>query len=312
MSACAWRRAGRADIPALSAFLSEREERCAGFSGRLLREAPGGGAELRLPTPLRGGVWIAVPSGAAAAVDSIAGALLCHPSGLAFPLLPGRGADAGEDPLGRELARLSAARVWRAASAAGPADDVERLEEIAGLEPLVRVGYETMRLGAAAVAGFAQRGASEAGAFAVRRAGPPDLDLLFPLQEAYEREEVLTPIHEFNPAACRAALARSLELQLVFVAEEIPARGPRRAVAKAQTNARGFRVDQVGGVFTLPERRGRGAAAALMAVLLAEIGRAGRGASLFVKPGNAPALALYRGLGFEGIGAYRADYFLEG
>jgi len=140
----------------------------------------------------------------------------------------------------------------------------------------------------------------------VRRARPEDLGALYPLQEAYEREEVLTPIHEFNAAASRAALARSLELQLVYVAVE-----DGRIVAKAGTNARGFGVDQIGGVYTIPERRGRGLATALMAALLGEIRRAGRCVALFVKPGNAAALALYRALAFREIGDYRADYLLD-
>jgi predicted GNAT family acetyltransferase len=124
------------------------------------------------------------------------------------------------------------------------------------------------------------------------------------LQEAYEREEVLTPIHDFNRAACRASLARALERQIVLAAEEGGV-----LVGKAGTNARGFGVDQVGGVYTLPERRGRGVASALMAALLAEIGSSGKKPALFVKPTNAPARALYRSLGFEDIGDYRADYF---
>ena len=80
-------------------------------------------------------------------------------------------------------------------------------------------------------------------------------------------------------------------------------------MGKAGTNARGFRVDQIGGVYTLPARRGRGIAAALMAALLADILGQGRKPSLFVKPTNAAALALYRSLGFEDIGDFRADYF---
>jgi len=139
----------------------------------------------------------------------------------------------------------------------------------------------------------------------LRRAYPADVDDLMYLQEAYEREEVLTSVHEFNRAACRASLLRALERQLVFVAEEDGV-----FVGKAGTNARGFRVDQVGGVYTLPERRSRGVAGALMAALLAQIEGSGKTASLFVKPCNAPALSLYRRLGFADIGDYRADYFL--
>jgi len=301
VSSPAWRRAARPELPGLAAFLSAREERCAGFAGRLLR-----GGELRLPAPIRGGVWLAGSPG-----GGITGALLCHPSGLAFPLLPKQ--EEADPLLARELARLYAARIWRAASATGLSRDVERLEALAGLPAIVKVGYILMCLPAARMPLCSAGAAPISGppsdpggpAFSVRRAGPADLEALLPLQEAYEREEVLTPIHDFNPAACRAALARSLELQLVYLAED----SSGRPLAKAATNARGFRVDQIGGVFTLPERRGRGAARALMAALLAEIGRAGRSASLFVKPGNAPALGLYRGLGFEEIGEYRADYF---
>jgi len=332
MNRLTWRRAVRADLPALAAFLAGREERCATFSDRLLRGS-GGGREPRLPSPLRGGVWIAREEAGEGPGRGIAGtpaadeapgglapplgAVLLHPSGLAFPLLPERGPAAGagaagaaEDGLGRELARLSAARIWRAASAAGPASDVERFEAAAGLEPLVRVGYALMALPATRASGVAQRVGS-GGPFSVRRAAAADLDALYPLQEAYEREEVLTPIHELNPAACRAALARSLEQQLVYVAEEPDGRGGSRIVAKAGTNARGFRVDQVGGVYTLPERRGRGAARALMAALLGEAGASGRDVALFVKSRNAPALGLYRGLGFEELCGYRADYFRE-
>jgi len=342
VSGSAWRRAGRADIPALSAFLSAREESCAGFSGRLLRSAPeaapGAPPELRLPSSLRGGVWIAEkpdgalrdasPRPAAAACPRVVGALLCHPSGLAFPVFPapGGGEAVDDEGLRRALGLLQTALIWRPASAAGSARDVERFEAIARIEPLVKVEYLSMSLGADAAARFAQRvrdapfpgrreGAERADtAFSVRRASAADLDALYPLQEAYEREEVLTPIHDFNPEASRAALARSIELQMIYVAEEAGpsgSAGRRRIVAKAGTNARGFRVDQIGGVYTLPERRGRGAAAALMSALLAAIGGAGKAASLFVKPANAPALALYRGLGFSEIGGYRADYFLE-
>lgn len=302
MSDRAWRRATRDDIPALSSFLAGREERCAGFTGRLLRDE-GPAARLHLPTPIRGGVWIADDA------SRIAGAVLCHPSGVAFPALP----DSPEDDglLGGEMIRLSSSRIWRAASVTGIAADVDRFEAAARLEPIVKVGYILMSLPALSVASSLakvrySRSVPSRGDFTVRRASAADMDALVPLQEAYEREEVLTPIHEFNAVASRAALARSLELQRVYVALE-----KGRVVAKAGTNARGFGVDQIGGVFTLPEKRGRGAAFALMAALLTEIGAEGRGVALFVKPGNAPAIALYRRLGFASIGDFRADYMLD-
>jgi ribosomal protein S18 acetylase RimI-like enzyme len=281
----AWRRALRCDIPALCDFLSSSEGARVGFSGRLLRDG-----KLRLPSPLRGAVWIAEspPVGEA---EGLRGALLFHPSRLVFPVFP------PEDDGDAWLALLS--KPFAPASALGLRADVERYEAALGLSAIASVDYRLMsRRPAPPPAAPAYPG------LVLRRAELADLEALLPLQEAYEREEVLTSVHSFNPAACRASLASTLDRQLVFLAEEGGV-----VVGKAGTNARGFRVDQVGGVYTLPERRGRGLARALMSALAACVEAEGRSMSLFVKPANAPARALYRGLGFEDIGDFRADYF---
>ena len=298
-----WRRALTSDIPALSAFLRADEERRVGFSGRLLREGLLSPPRLRLPSALRGAVWIAdAPREGPERKPSIAGAVLCHPSRLAFPIFPpdesyegGRG--------DREFALLASS--FSPASVIGMAGDIARYEAALGLTAQSSVEYRLMVLRRSAPRGqlWPLRPALPPG-LSLRRAVSADLDALYPLQEAYEREEVLTSIHKLNAAACRAALARALEGQLVFAAEEGGV-----LVAKAGTNARGFGTDQIGGVYTLPSRRGRGIAAALMAALLRDIVGAGRRPVLFVKPSNRPALSLYRGLGFEDIGDYRADYF---
>jgi hypothetical protein len=81
-------------------------------------------------------------------------------------------------------------------------------------------------------------------------------------------------------------------------------------VGKAATNARAFTLDQIGGVFVEPEYRGRGIAGAMMAYLLGITAKEGRGASLFVKKDNKPALALYERLGFAPIDDFRASYYL--
>jgi ribosomal protein S18 acetylase RimI-like enzyme len=295
-----WRRAVKADIPLLSDFLKADEERRVGFSGRLLREEGDGAPAPHLPTPLRGAVWIIDADTAvdAAAAPSIAGAVLCHPSRLVFPVFPeGRDGDRG-------LALLASS--FAPASVIGMTPDVARYESALGLAPRASVAYRLMTRPDAAISPAVPRAAPAPvyPGLSVRRAALADLDALLYLQEAYEREEVLTPIHEFNRAACRASLVRALERQIVFAAEE-----DGILVGKAGTNARGFGVDQVGGVYTLPERRGRGVARVLMAALLAEFESSGKKPALFVKPTNAPARALYRNLGFEDIGDYRADYF---
>jgi GNAT superfamily N-acetyltransferase len=309
-----WRRAVASDLPALAAFLAAREERCAGFAGRILRDG-----ELHLPSSLRGGICIAERGsettdsgfvGSGAVASHIVGALLCHPSRLAMPLLP-------EDDISDGLlGGLLASRGWSPASAIGRPADLDRLIRLCGLGIKVSVVYRLMRFRAAALdSSGASALVSPNAAFAdpagpasivVRLAAPGDLEALLPLQKAYELEEVLTPVHRFDAAACRAALARSLKEQLIFVAEESGV-----IVAKGGTNARGLGYDQIGGVYTLPERRGRGIATALVGRLVAAIAALNRGIVLFVKPGNAAAISLYRGLGFEDIGPYRADYFDE-
>ena len=284
-----WRRAVKSDIPALSAFLQADEARRVGFSGRLLAGEAGEAPTLRLPAPLRGAVWIAEAN------RVVRGALLCHPSRLIFPIFPAGSED------DRSLALLSGS--FAPASVIGMAEDVSRYESLLGLEPRASVAYRLMSR-AAASAPAPRAGPRAYPGLSLRRATIADLDALMYLQEAYEREEVLTPVHEFNRAACRASLARAIERQLIFVAAE-----DGIFVGKAGTNARGFRVDQVGGVYTLPERRGRGVATALMALLLDEVGASLKSPALFVKPTNAAARALYQGLGFEDVGDYRADYF---
>lgn len=299
-STFAWRRAVHADLRALRDFLASDEASRVGFSGRLIVESPPSARgerverELKLPSPLRGSVWVADAERA----GSIVGALLCHPSRLAFPIFPAPSAKSD-----RDLALLTSS--FAPASALGLASDVSRYAAALALSPRASVAYSLMHRPAPPLGTIAPPAPPQAyAALSVRRAVFADLESLMPLQEAYEREEVLTCIHSFDLAACRASLGRALERQLVYVAEEGGV-----IVGKAGTNARGFGTDQIGGVYTVPARRGRGVARSLVSALLRELDSVGRGSSLFVKPTNAPARALYLGLGFEDIGDYRADYF---
>ena len=99
-------------------------------------------------------------------------------------------------------------------------------------------------------------------------------------------------------------LKRSLRDELVYVAEldGVP-------VAKAATNARGFGVDQIGGVYTVPEKRSKGLAARVVADLLETVFRDKAAACLFVKKKNRPALALYDRLGFTPVTDYIISYY---
>ena len=90
----------------------------------------------------------------------------------------------------------------------------------------------------------------------LRRPTPADAGALLPLQHAYEKEEVLLDPALFNDALSMRSLLQSLREEVHVVLER-----EGRPLAKAATNARGFTVDQIGGVYTVPTDRGKGSRA---------------------------------------------------
>lgn len=288
----AWKRLRPAELPALEAFLRSREEEAAGFIGRILRDG-----RLRIPSSARSVIAIAVEREAergGGGEPVVQGAILRLGMGLAFPLLP--------TFLDGAPGRVPQVLGERVNSVVGPQGDVERFETALGLKPLVAVRYDLMSRKPNSSA--LRRGAAPAG-LRVYCAGPANLDELYPLQEAYEKEEVLTAIHRFDEAGSRAGLARALRDQVIVFG-----RLDGAAIAKAATNARAFSLDQMGGVFVAPPYRRRCIGSAVVSSLVSILESEGRGTVLFVKKGNEAAKGLYDELGFETLGDYRADYFM--
>lgn len=290
MRRLSWKRLQAADLPALEAYLRSREEEAAGFIGRLLKDG-----RLRMPPPFRSSLAIAVAEeGGGPGERTVEGAILRNESGLVFPLLPpgpARGRSEGIPPVLAE----------GISSTIGPAGDVGRFEAAFGLRPLVVVAYDLM---ARPLSLGPPRIPPKQAGLVIYPARQDDLLRLLPLQEAYEVEEVLTPIHRFDAGATRAGLARSLRDQVLFWAslEGSP-------VAKGGTNARAFTLDQLGGIYVAPPYRRRGIGEALVSTLVGRLEAEGREAVLFVKTLNEAAFALYDSLGFQVLGEYRADYF---
>jgi predicted GNAT family acetyltransferase len=204
------------------------------------------------------------------------------------------------------LEGLRASRIVRAykpSACLGAADHVAALIKALRWKSALDIPYDAMRLGRTAMA-IGQSGGVET-RVVYRRALPSDLDALLPLAAEYERAEVLTRLHAFDTAACRASQAKSITRMTVFLAET-----GGRVVARAQTNALGFSTEQVGGVFVDPAYRGRGIGRGIMTALADDIVARGKDVSLFVKKSNLVARSLYLSMGFEIVRDYRVSYFL--
>jgi ribosomal protein S18 acetylase RimI-like enzyme len=137
----------------------------------------------------------------------------------------------------------------------------------------------------------------------IRPAYISDLDELTILQEGYHREEVLRNPADYNRVICRLGLIKVIEegkMALAIVNGVI--------AGKINTSAFAFNRYQLGGVYVLPEYRGRGIARAMTAVFTGALIAEGRGVSLYVKKSNPAAEHVYRRCGFSKLADYRIVY----
>ncbi len=263
----------------LEPFIREREWRCCFYGARLPAS--------RGASPRKG-------DGHAILRDRgrIRAAALLGGEGTALPVFDGL-----DDESLRALPALMEEVGFSPGRVVGMAGDVEAVSGLIG-DPEEIVDYRLMRGIVAAESPLPPEGSL------IRPAGAGDFEALLPLQEAYELEEVLVPGHAFDARAVAAGLRDSLARQSVVVAE-----AGGGIVAKAQTNARGFAWDQLGGIFVKPEWRGRGIGTAVTAALRRAIEAEGRSSCLFVRNTNPAAARAYEKAGFADSGRYRIAYF---
>ena len=285
-----WGPARDETLPELMRFLSIREWGCVTFSSRLIN-----GGSIALPARRDNRISVCRSDGD----DSICGAVLHTGHGFYYPVFHPDDRTPTELWISelRKALRLSTSRVH---SIMGLRRDVEALESMVPRNATHRIEYFLM---VETDNGEVDNPGFPAG-LEFRRATAKDAERLFPLQRAYELEEVLLAGDRFDAETCMYHLGQNLAEQIIYVAEI-----DGYPVAKAGTNARGLRFDQIGGVFTRPEYRGRGIGGAIMRRLMRTLASEGKLCCLFVKKHNAPAIAMYMRLGYVVRDEFRITYY---
>ena len=136
------------------------------------------------------------------------------------------------------------------------------------------------------------------------KCGVQDLQQLLPLEEQYQKIEVLPEGFDFDAENCRLGLLAKLKYQDVW-ADKIGV----EVVAKAGTNAKGLGWVQIGGVYTKPLYRKLGIAGKLVSHIAREEANNGKSTALFVKELNTQALHAYERAGFVKRGSWRIVYY---
>lgn len=141
-------------------------------------------------------------------------------------------------------------------------------------------------------------------ALTIKKATVDDAQKLFPLQEGYEKEEVLLNPATFKPWNSMMLFKKALQEQIIIYAEV-----NGEPVAKTGTNALGFDYYQIGGVYTAAPYRNQGIGTFLMKCLTKEITQRDKRLSLFVKKHNSSAIHMYKHIGFTIKEHFRIAYY---
>lgn len=131
------------------------------------------------------------------------------------------------------------------------------------------------------------------------------IDALMPLQEAYQKEEVLPKCRAFSPAASRLTIEKALHERRI--AALIDMQG--KITAMTAVNAIGINCVQIGGVYTVPEYRRKGFCRALVSSVTNAMINDRRQVVLYVRENNTAAMELYKGLGYRQFGRLCIVYY---
>jgi predicted GNAT family acetyltransferase len=290
-----WKRLGRGRFKEAEALLRRQELFCVAACARFLR-----------PERFSSHLW------GFAGFNGSLEALILHNKGTLFPIFDTRDTldirsirDAPDTAApGIPAPVLRFLRKNRVHAIQGLREDVlalDRIMEELGKDSADQIDYDLMALDQRPSAETLRAGPP---GLSIRTAAPRELEAVFPLQRAYELEEVLPQGSSFSPMACRANLEHIFKEERLLIAE---LRG--QIVAKANTSATAFTRTQIGGVFVHPNCRGQGIARRVCAELARNLIVSGWGVSLFVKKRNLSAQMVYRSIGFRSIAPYRIEYY---
>lgn len=137
------------------------------------------------------------------------------------------------------------------------------------------------------------------------KASCKDANNLLDLQIGYESEEVCQGKSEFPRCISLMNLEHILKNEITYFAKV-----GNLCVSKANTNAQGINYTQIGGVYTLPECRGKGIASCVVNSLIEYIHKKeDKSVNLFVKTNNAKAIEMYKKLSLKEKGKFLISYF---
>ncbi len=278
-----WAAAAKKDMQEILEYLKGEEPFCVSLLSKLTIKE-------RTALPAFGRLFFRRSS----AGGTVNGAFLMLRGGALYPMISGtKEEDVGEI---RDILKRNRESV---VSIIGEERGVDLLSRSIDRIPAHRIDYDLL-----VHTGRAMRTKPLPEGFCLRTADCEDAEALFPLQAAYEREEVLISEDSFNARVSFLNLKRSLATEVILILEKdgIP-------VAKAGTNARGIGYAQIGGVYTLPALRNLGYGKATVSALVRNLAALGLKTCLFVKKANTRAQNLYRVVGFTRLGDFRIQYY---
>lgn len=290
-------------------FLKAQEYRCVALSERVKRWADPDasrvgfrGLEGKRPWIHRAGL---APPAAGPDEDPrvIDGAALLGPEGRGLCILP-----ESEEGVYGFIALAGSKRPL--SSLIGPGEALDRVATALGVRPIETKKYLLMLYRAPSSPdvlhespGLGSNIPAPKGKLEIRHATIRDFSRLCSMHEAYEMEE-MGGREPLFAASLPERIIGMLRKQIVVVAIR-----DGTIVGKANTNARGLGVDQLGGVYISPEARRGGIGSLMVEGLVSHLSSLGRGVCPYVRPDNETALRLYFKRGFVEAGSYASYRF---